>query len=186
MTYFKNTQYEGSSEEEKIKIILNEIDTNDRIHHNALRKIIVDENHDMAKRTFDKYVKRLRDDGTIKIIPMNDNKLHYALPQNPLDSLNFDKDYKDFSKQLEKELKKLKKNYKKFSTYEKQTVMISSLSTVISAIVGLSLSNSISDSLTTTLTEKEITLRKSVKEHIDIIMKEDDAKIVFVLLYNLF
>jgi len=175
MTYFEPKNQENS----RILEILNQINKIPGIHNNALKKIIVDEKKIMAKRTFDKLIKELRSQGRIQIISMGDNKLHYTLPA-PItgETIDFEKQFEPYLQSLESRLKELKKIYKKLPIQGKQSMIISSLSTVFSSMVGISLMRSISEPSTETLTKQEIRLRNYVKGYMDIIMHDKDANLV--------
>ena len=181
MTYFEPRRRK-SAEDNRIEAILLAINENPRIHNNALKKIIVDEKKIMAKRTFDKLIQQIRRRGMVKIISMNDNKLHFELPHVPSkNKIDFAKEFEIPMKIFIDKIKDAKKKYSKFTVQAKQEVMLSILSNIFNAIVGITFMNSISDPSKDSLTKQEIRLRQMVKNCIDIIMYDKDSNLVFAV-----
>lgn len=184
MTYFepKNQQ---NADNQRISEIVLEINKNPGIHHNALRKIIVDEKKKMAKKTFDKLTKILRNNKTISIITQNDNKLHYVITTpTTKNKIDFDKEFEPYVKAIERKLPKLKKEYKLFPIQGKQSVMITALSNIFSGLTGITFMKSIGEPSNEELSEHEIRLRKCVRSHMDIMMHDKDRNQVVPVVQN--
>jgi len=165
--------------ETRILDILTVVSKNSSIHHNALKKIIVEDKHLMAKRTFDKLTKEMRSRGTLGTVSMNDNKIHYIVPQLfSQGNVNFENEFEVFIQSFEMNIKKMKKDYKKVPLQGKQGLMIGALSNIFSGIVGITLIKSISEPSIESLSKQERRLRKCVKDCIDIIMHDKDANLV--------
>jgi len=184
MTYFepKNLQ---NSDNHRISDITTEIIKIPGIHHNALRKIVVDEKKKMAKKTFDKLTKILRNNGTVGIISQNDNKIHYVISSSRNQSkINFDKQFEPYVKSIESKLPTLKKEYKLYPIQRKQSIMITRLSNIFSVLVGITFMKSIGNPSQEELSKHEIRLRKCIRSHMDIMIHDQDRNFVVPVVQN--
>ena len=184
MTYFEPKKKQNI-EDQRISNIILEVHKIPGIHHNALRKIVVDEKKKMAKKTFDKLAKKLRTNGTLTTVSQNDNKIHYVIPATTNEApLDFEKEFEPYLKSMESKLSQLKKEYKLFPVYGKQTIMISILSNIFSALTGIAFMNSIGNHSSEDLSDHEIRLRKCVRSHMDIMMHDKDRNLVVPVVQN--
>jgi len=180
MTYPSDFPTEQGPHEKRMLEILSVVKKKRGIHHNALKKIIVEEKKLMAKRTFDKLCKEMISKGILNIIPMGDNKKHYIINDIVISkSTNFEDGFEIYLKSFENKIKSLKQNYKKFPVHAKQGFMTSTLALIFSGIVGTTLMNAVSDPSRKSLTSQEVKMRQCVRECTDIIMHDKDANIVF-------
>jgi len=184
MTYFEPKKKQNI-EDQRISNIILEVHKMPGIHHNALRKIVVDEKKKMAKKTFDKLAKKLRTNGTLATVSQNDNKIHYVIPATTNEApLDFEKEFEPYLKSMESKLSQLKKEYKLFPIQGKQTMMISTLSNIFSALTGITFINSIGNPSSEDLSKHEIRLRKCIRFHMDIMMHDKDRNLVVPVVQN--
>ena len=183
MTYFEPKTNQNIANQ-RISDIIVEVQQNPGIHHNALRKIVVDEKKRMAKKTFDKLTRILRNNKTLTIVSQNDNKIHYVVTVPTTNTIDFEKEFEPYVKSMESKFPPLKKEYKLFPIYGKQTIMISILSNIFSALTGIAFMNSIGNSSSEDLSEHEIRLRKCVRSHMDIMMHDKDRNVVVPVVQN--
>jgi len=175
MTYFE------PKNDERKAIILFEVGANPGIHHNALRKIIVDSKKKMAKKTFDKLTKEMREIGTLVTRSEGDNKIHYYVRLKNNSTKDFSEDVKFFFEVFENEIKLLKKKYKKYNAAEKSALASIKLANIYSLLIGIAMMDSIEDPIKQPYNKQEIQCKKFAKQIFDIIMHDKDAAVVYPL-----
>lgn len=118
MTYIKNTENELDNPDYRESLILEEIGKQPRIHHNALKKIIVEDGQVMATKTFDKTVHHLIKEQRI-IVEEDGNKKRYFLPNSTIAMEEFDKEIKNLFDATKTFVKDLCREYGNMTVFYK-------------------------------------------------------------------
>lgn len=119
MTYPDDT-VEIASLEERQYFILEKIEQNPGIHHNALKRMVVEQPSKpiMATKTFDKLVHELIEEGKIAV-QKDGNKKRYFLPDATIAIGDFAKEIKIQSRTMIDHVNDLQREFRSMTTYYK-------------------------------------------------------------------
>jgi hypothetical protein len=160
-------------------LILEEIKRHPRIHHNALRGIIVGRG-DMAGKTFNKIVSELVRSERI-VVERDLNKKRYSIPNTKINSEDFRKDIEIGASIADDQMSRLRNEYSSLYLVDKAMMAMFVLKTCANTLRVISLSSAF-----VRKSKQEITIEKRlqgyVREITDIVTGDSKADIVLPVL----
>ena len=163
--------------------ILELIRQKQRIHHNALKKLVVPRY--MSNQTFVDTVKFLTEMNGIQVAQYGDNKKYYTLPSAELpDEDTVSRITIKSYKSMEQKVKELKGVYQKFSVQEKTIISIQYITSIFSALNGITLYMALSDSKLLKFKRIEENYRKRIQDIFNMIGNDKQRALVFPLVFD--
>jgi len=186
MTYFDNDLKKYSGKSERIQSILNTLSENEPIHHNALKKIIVD-SESMAKKTFDKLIHELVDLGIVNVRKEGNKKIYSVKKNFEVDEQDLERNIKIDLHLAKINIEYLKINYSRFDVLNKSAHSYFVLKDIFYSLQIIDFLISLNYPNKEDYLKKESLLRNYINQIFKMIKKDKDAtKIYPIIINNLF
>jgi hypothetical protein len=158
--------------------ILEEIKRQPRIHHNALREVIIGRG-DMANKTFTKILAELIKEGRV-VVERDKNKKRYSIPNTKINSADFTNDIEHGASIVEYHMRRMRKEYSKLYTMDKSMMALFALKSCMNTLRAISLASAfVRKSKHYIATEERI--QGCVREITEIVSNDPESDIVLPL-----